>query len=175
MDGDTRIDARGIAQLIGSAVLFAAVWAFVYVVFLRTGLNIFGVVAIGLGFAVVGVVVQFFSWSRLGGRASVVMTNGWIHSRHIPVTVPREVWWPLLKTREEAATRQWRMLVPVGIWVFIGLLHFVAPTSNNDHGLWVVSLAVWLGLGAWVLYYNLRWLPVIRTLMFTAGGNETVE
>ena len=163
MGTQRRIDLRGILQLAGAAVLFAVVA--VYVVSLTKSLGPLAIVLVGFTAAAAGVFVQYWEWKRLGGRASVVMTDEWIRGGEIPLSVPREVWVPLLVKRETRAVRNWWSLVAGALQILLAVVSIMTPRSTADHAFWLCVVVFWTGIIAWTVYYNLRWLPEIRRLL----------
>ena len=172
MESQRRIDPRGILKLAGVGVLFGAVA--VYVVLLTANLGTLPIVLVGVTAAAAGVLVQYWEWERLGGRANVIATNEWIRARTIPSSIPRDVWVPLLLKREARALRNWVALVAVALQILLAVHNLVNPTSTTHPIFWICALSFWAGIVAWTLYYNLRWLPVIRQLLRQRSTAETL-
>lgn len=172
MESQRRIDPRGILQLAGVGVLFAAIA--VFVVLLTANLGPLPIVLAGITAAAAGVLVQYWEWERLGGRANVVTTNEWIRTRTIPSSIPRDVWVPLLLKREARAVRNWAALVAVAFQILLAVLNLMNPTWTTYPIFWICALVFWAGIAAWTMYYNLRWLPVIRQLLRQRPTAETL-
>jgi hypothetical protein len=71
---------------------------------------------------------------------------------------------PLLRRREVRASKQWLFLIVVALEASLAIAELL-DTTRTDHVFWAVALVWWVGFGVWILYYNLRWLPVIRRLL----------
>lgn len=71
---------------------------------------------------------------------------------------------PLLRRRKVRASKQWRFLIVVALEASLAIAQLL-DTTRTDHVFWAVALVWWVGFGVWILYYNLRWLPVIRRLL----------
>jgi hypothetical protein len=163
MESHGRIDPAGALQLGGVAVLFATIA--VYVNSLTAHLGLLPATVIGVTAAAAAVLLQNWEWERLGGRPAVVMTNRWIRTRKIPSTVPPQIWGPLLAKREARAVKHWSLLILSAVQIPLPVINLLDPKSASERLLWLGALAFWVGLTAWTLYYNLRWLPVIRRLL----------
>jgi hypothetical protein len=159
-----RINLFEIFRLGASAVLCAAVWTVLYLVWLSPRVGVVPAIGIGVAAAGAGVLLQFWDWKLLGGRSTVSMTNKWIRNGAIPPTIRREIWVPLLRRREVRASKQWRFLIVVALEASLAIGQLF-DTARTDHVFWAIALVWWVGCGVWVLYYNLRWLPVIRRLL----------
>jgi hypothetical protein len=164
MGTQRRINLSEIFRLGGTAVLCAAVWTAFYVTWLSARVDVALALWIGVAAAGAGVLLQSWDWRLLGGRSTVSMTNKWIRNCAIPPTIPQGIWVPLLRRREVRASKQWRFLIVVALEASLSIAQLVDPT-RTDHVLWAVGLLWWVGSGVWILYYNLRWLPVIRRLL----------
>lgn len=172
MESQRRMDPRGILQLAGAGGLFAAIA--VFVVLLTANLGPLPMVLVGVAAAAAGVLVQYWEWERLGGRATVFATNEWIRTRTIPSNIPRDVWVPLLLKREARAVRNWVALIAVALQILLAVLNLMNPTWTTSPIFWICALAFWAGVVAWTVYYNLRWLPVIRQLLQQRPTAETL-
>lgn len=167
-------DTAGILQLAGIAALGAALWEFLYLtLWSQHHPVVLTAVLIGVAAAIACVLLQLWSWERLGGRDVVVMTNSWIRNRAVPPTLAPEEWVPLLRMRDQPASRQWGQLLLPGFWIANSVVHLVIDTSTSGQLTWVVILVLSISISAWTIYYNLRWLRVIRRLLRTAYAPET--
>jgi hypothetical protein len=163
MRSQLRTDVAGIFQLAATAIAFAAIAVSVASLSAHGNLLLLGVLAVGA--AAAGILVQFSEWERLGGRDAVVMTNRWIRTGTIPPTVPRETSVPLLKARESRASRRWWFLVVIAMQLPLTVFNLIEADSAMGRLPWVCALVLWVAIGVWTVYRNLRVLPVIRGLL----------
>jgi hypothetical protein len=166
-------DVAGVFQLAGMALAFAAIAVSVASLSAHGNLLLLAVLAVGAGGA--GILVQYSEWERLGGREAVAMTNRWIRTGSIPPTVPRETRVPLLKERESRASKRWWFLVIIAMQIPLTVLHLFSTESATDRLLWVGALALWITIGVWTVYRNLRVLPVIRRLLKQASAPDVTR
>jgi hypothetical protein len=162
MESQRWLDPAGILQLAAVAAGFAICAVFI------TSLSSLGLlpeVVIAITAAAAGVLVQYSDWARFGGRRMIMMTNQWIRTRAIPAGVPDDVWRPLLLKREARAVRQWFLLVAAAAQIPLAVINLTHPRSMAEQLLWSCALLFWFAVSAWTIYYNLRWLPVIRQLL----------
>jgi hypothetical protein len=163
MDSHRSLDLAGILQLVGSAAVFAVIAGSIAA--LSVHADPLPAIVIAVVAAVVGVVVRFWEWERLGGRVTVVAVNSWIRHGAIPSVVSPDVWMPLLRQREARASKRWGLVVLAGIEMPLSILMISSASATTETVLWWCALGFWAVVAVWAASYNLRLLPVIRSLL----------
>lgn len=72
-----------------------------------------------------------------------------------------------LVTRESLARREWANLPISVICITLSIAQIYSQPNppSSAYWSWGSAIAFWIGVAVRIVYYNLRWLPIIRKLL----------